>query len=346
MFTNYKLMSIFLSLHRDDVFNTLEQEFQLSTPTEHPTEQTTKKDACVNCGSSQLVKNNGSILCSQCGVFNDIIFDDSLEYNEDGTYDQCRTSIDPRFVSMSYATVISTNKQSRFSEQINSMRRAHFWNTVPSKEQTLFKSFNNIKFVCENNSIKHNIMLYAQNLMHIIKKCQHSNVDESGHITTNRADNINRLEAACVYYACRHYNEQISELQIGQMFHLKDPKYDVGLGQQMMHKIIHKEIDLIEDIYEHKNNLIDTYCKCIKCPENIRTFSNSIYTTIDMLNILNDHSQQSIAIGIIYFVLLLNNIDIPKTHVALVCTGKKGATATIDKIYNKLVTNFSKLGIV
>ena len=62
MFRNYKLMSIFLSLHRDDVFNALEQEFQLSTPTEHPTEKPTKNnETCVNCGSTQLVKNNGSI---------------------------------------------------------------------------------------------------------------------------------------------------------------------------------------------------------------------------------------------------------------------------------------------
>lgn len=334
----------------DDVFSVFENQFKLSN--QESNQQSNQKKTnqnqqkCQSCNSTFLINQRGTIICNNCGTMNDILFDESMEYNEDGTYDQCRTTIDPRFVSMSYATVISTNTKTRYSDQINSMRRAHFWNTIPSKEQTLFKSFNNIKFVCESNSIKHNIMLYAQNLMHIIKKCQNNNVDESGHITTNRAENINRLEAACVYYACRHYEEQISELQIGNMFNLKDPKYDVGLGQQMMHKIIHKEVDLSEDIDNDKNNLIDTYCKRLKCPEEVKTKSNKIYSVTNKLNILNDHSQQSIAIGIVYFCLLLNSIEIEKSQVAIVCTGKKGATATIDKVYNKLVSNFSKLEIV
>ena len=331
----------------DDIFNAFEKEFNISNKNKKNIKNTNNINTnnCFNCMATNLVKEHGTIICGNCGTINDSIYDDSMEYNEDGTYDQCRTTIDPRFVSMSYATVISSNNKTRYNEQINSMRRAHFWSTVPSKEQTLYKSFNNIKFICESNSIKTNIIQYAQNLMHIIKKCQSNNVEESGHVTTNRADNINRLEAACVYYACRHHKEQISELQIGNMFNLKDPKYDVGLGQQMMHKIIHKEIDLSQDIYDDKNNLIDTYCKRIKCPEEVKIQSNKICEIVNKLNILNDHSQQSIAIGIIYFCLLLNSVEIPKSHVAVVCTGKKGATATIDKIYNKLVSNITKLEV-
>uniref|UniRef100_A0A6C0J2R6 Transcription factor TFIIB cyclin-like domain-containing protein n=1 Tax=viral metagenome TaxID=1070528 RepID=A0A6C0J2R6_9ZZZZ len=357
-------MSIFLSLNNQHVFDFIEEIDNFGTMNKGKNSDLQDlqdlQDSCVNnkvikynnekinicCNNKQLIKENGTIMCQNCGIINDILYDDSVEYNEDGTFDQYRTSIDPRFVSMSYATVISTNSKTRNSEQINAMRRAHFWNTIPSKEQTLFKSFNNIKFVCESYSIKNNIMLYAQNLMHVVKRCQSNNKSENGQVLTNRANNIDRLESACVYYACRHYNEQISELQVGKMFGLKDPKYNVGLGQQMMHKIIHKEIDLSQDIYDNKNNLIDTYCKRIKCPDIIKEKSNKLYEQVDKLNILNDHSQQSIAVGLVYFMLLLHNIDIPKSHVAVVCTGKKGATATIDKVYNKLVSNFSKLNIV
>jgi transcription initiation factor TFIIB len=163
----------------------------------------------------------------------------------------------------------------------------------------------------------------------------HKKICEYG--KTFRGDNKEGILAASIYISCRINQYPRTAKELAAIFHL-----DVGSAThgcknaQNILNIIEKDLDQSDKTCFTKpkpDDFIDRYCSKLNINDELTRLCHFIAIRIEKNNLMVEHTPDSIAAGIIYFVSQLCNLNISKRDVTGI---SELSEVTINKCYKKI----------
>lgn len=301
---------------------------------ENPNEQ---KKICIACKSNGTLfedHRTSSLICSNCGVVNEGLFDQGPEWrqynNEDNRSDgvnRCGCPTNFFFPKSSQGTIMvgTTNRR---------LRRKQRWLSMVYKERSLNQVHEYIMQICIKNNIPKIIIDDARIFYKKISDCKHKEGDNAGKQIIIRGANRLSIIAACVFYACEKNKIPRSIKEIADMFDLDEKK--VTKGNKQFDRII-KNIDDKTVFCDQENETAENYIRR-HCPKlNISKTKTEIAVKIARncckMKLASDHNPQSIAAGSILVMVHYFNLKIEKREISKLFGT---SDVTIGKIYNKI----------
>lgn len=302
-----------------------------SSPSSSLTNDINIKYMCKNCNDTNETFNYcGNVYCKNCFADFGGIIDTSAEWRTFETNGEVETAragdvIHPLLIESSYSTMIPIAPDIPWLKTIGMINK---WTSMPAHERSLKLVFDKLTRIGRNNNFTDNIIEHSHYLYNEI-----IDISNEQKIKLNRGDNRDGLIATCFYYACKDYELIHTASEIAIMFNIPESLVTKGIknfNKVMAYKKKAVSHFKIEDfIYRYYNDL--------KINDVI-----SLNNIISILNIVRDknmlqkNTPQSIAIGIIYFVLMKNR----KTdYLDLICENCNISQLTVQKIYDKLCEN-------
>ena len=285
---------------------------------------------CCDNYKNYLCNGDGIIQCKLCNnSITNII--DSPEWRYYGSSDS--KSSDPTRCGMptnvllpksSLGTSISTKNRSGAMNKIGMYQR---WNSMPYKERSLYKVFNEIQSRCLENNLPEIIITTSKSLYSIISETKIS-----------RGSNRKGIIAACVYYACKECEVPRSTNELASMF---------GIDSKVMTKGCKNYTEIMRMSKMDKSRSLDA--KSINLDDFIERFSHKLSLNIEDikkilqlskicqdLKLINDNTPPAMASGCIYLYIKINDLNIHKKDISDIC---KISEVTINKCYKKLEKN-------
>ena len=213
------------------------------------------------------------------------------------------------------------------SESMNKIGMYQRWNSMPYAERSLYKVFVLIESKCQENALPRVISDTAKSLYKILSGAKIS-----------RGSNRTGIIAACVFNACKECGAPRSPNELASIFKI-DPKVMtkgcknyteiMRLSKTDMSRVHNiKSIDLNDFItrFSHNLHLGDKQIKQI----------NHISDLCQDLHLISDNTPPSMASGCIYLYVKVQNLEISKKDISLIC---KISEVTINKCAKKLEAN-------
>ena len=198
---------------------------------------------------------------------------------------------------------------------------------MPYAERSLYKVFVLIESKCQENALPRVISDTAKSLYKILSGAKIS-----------RGSNRTGIIAACVFNACKECGAPRSPNELASIFKI-DPKVMtkgcknyteiMRLSKTDMSRVHNiKSIDLNDFItrFSHNLHLGDKQIKQI----------NHISDLCQDLHLISDNTPPSMASGCIYLYVKVQNLEISKKDISLIC---KISEVTINKCAKKLEAN-------
>ena len=267
---------------------------------------------------------DGVIICKKCNnIINNII--DSPEWRYYGSSDS--KSSDPTRCGMPVNMLLpdssvgtSVNNKGRNSK----VALYQQWNSMPYKERSKYKVFNEIASCCKKNNLPGIIIDTASSLYSIISDTKIS-----------RGNNRKGIIAACVFNACKECNVPRSIKELSDIFNItpkiltkgcKNYTEIIRINKININRIQNtRSIDLTDFIDRFSYNLNFTD----KDINKIRKISELCHK----YELIYDNTPPAMASGCIYLYIKLKKLNISKKDVSDNCLISE---VTINKCYKKL----------
>ena len=218
----------------------------------------------------------------------------------------------------------SSIKKQNNNEVMNKISMYQNWNSMPYKERSLYKVFTDIQSKCSVNNLPEVISTTAKSLYKIISDNKIS-----------RGSNRVGIIAACVYNACKECNVPRSIKEISKIFNIKTTVMTKGCKN-------FNEIIRLNTANKNRNldtksiNLNDfverfSYKLCI--PQNHIDNILTLSKLCEKINIINDNTPPSMAVGCIFLYIKNKKLNINKKYISETC---EISEVTINKCYKKL----------
>ena len=290
--------------------------------------QVKKKDQETCCDDVKNYRQGeGVILCKVCGnMIHNIVDTPEWRNYDSGGKDttRCGMSTNSLLPKSSLGTSVSMVKRDMTTNKIGMYQR---WNSMPYKERSLYKVYNEIDAKCVGNGLPRIISITAKSLYRIIAETQIS-----------RGSNRKGIIAACVYNACKECRVPRTINELSEVFHIETKVMTKGcknyteimrMSKTDMSRITEvKSIDL--------NDFIQRFSHQLSLSERDIDIIHTIASLCDDLGLLSDNTPPSMASGCIYLYSKQKQTHISKKHIADVC---KISEVTINKCYKKLYAN-------
>ena len=287
------------------------------------------KDMCDTCNSDNLVTDNGSVICKNCGIINYCTIDSSAEWrfygSEDSKFsDPTRCGLPTNILLPESSLGSTVSFKYGESYEMRKIRNYHLWNAMPYKERSLYNVFDGIQVRANDHGIPSCIIDEAKNLYKRISDIQ-----------INRGSNRNGIIASCIYKACILQGCPRSAKEIAEIFKLNIThmtkgckKFDEILNLDSQQQICvgnstTKSIDFIE-----------RFCSKLNLGKNIVKICKHVCEKADEYNLVSKCIPPSIASGSIFLVCNILNINISKKEISITC---KISEVTISKCYKSLL---------
>ena len=281
---------------------------------------------CSNCNSSNLLKNNGYITCSDCGVINDEILDRGIEYINNDTGNTRVGCPSNHFLPLSsLGTKIGGNSYSRMSLLQNK------WYRMVYRERSLLNVLTDIEGKCRKYNINKPIIDNSKILFKKINDSKHKYGKNKGKQIIIRGINRNSLIAACIYHGCEMQSVPRSQKEIAEICNLNVT--NVTKGCRKFREIL--EGDDILKILEPSDSIqyIERYSKTLNLDIKYIEICKSLSINIKKLDIASDHQPPSIAAGSIMLVSSEHNLNVSIKEIS---NNFKISEVTIKKTYKKI----------
>ena len=269
----------------------------------------------------------------QCKVCNELITNiiDSPEWRYYGSSDskqgnptRCGMPVNALLPKSSLGSIVANTNHNETMNKIGMYQR---WNSMPYKERSLYKVFNEIQLKCNGNNLPEIIISTAKSLYTIISATKIS-----------RGSNRVGIIAACVYYACKECNVPRSINELASIFCISSKIMTKGCKN-------YTEIMRMSKGNKSRNSNV----KSVNLNDFIERFSHKLLLTHDDiqhvlklsnlcqdLKLINDNTPPAMAGGCIYLYIKQSGLDIHKKDISDIC---KISEVTINKCYKKLETN-------
>lgn len=315
-----------------------------------PTSSVKNDGQCKNCSFILIISEEGFPTCinPKCGM----IYKDVLDYSPEWRFyngsdnknnvdtSRCGTPINPLLQESSFGCKITCQPNSSY--QLKKIRRYTEWQSMPYHEKSLYNEFQFITIMAQNAGISKifidDAIIYHKYLIEQ-KICRGLNRDG--------------IKAASIYIACRLNNAPRTAQEIATIFHLDKTSASSGCSMaiSLLHNIKRNNDSIVaSSAIDDKNtaislpnlqlsislpsNFIERFCNKLAIQHDLTILSKFIATKIESNNLLpDDNTPQSIAAGIIYFIIKLCKLNIQKNHIRTVCCVSE---VTINKCAKKI----------
>ena len=269
---------------------------------------------CSYCKRPDLIIDNvkNIIVCNNCGLINKELFEEFLEFNNDGnetTNARYGTQSSFFYPQASLGTKIKS-KRNKFIKLSYVQKQGQ----TPYKERSLMEVFDKIQTECKYNGISQLIIDTSKIFYKKISEATHVKGKRIGKAIIMRCVNRKSMIAACIFHACKVQKDPRSPKEIALMYDLNIKH--VNRGCRKFCDIIDPYIlftqiknsystDFIER-YSRQLNILDDYI------EKIKQVSNNIYK----LNMASTHEPPSIAAGCIMLIVQHYELKITKKKIS------------------------------
>lgn len=282
---------------------------------------------CTKCNEYSIIVDSdlGIIVCSNpyCGKFIDDIMDSGQEWRSLSTSDasnanRCRVGlpVNEHFTKASLSTIILGYGHEIF-------RKYQLYNSMDYDERRLLKNFQLIDDNTESKNIPESVKDHAKNMFKTISidqnkrgSCKHSNM------------------AACVYFASKDKDLKQSKEKLSKCFNIKKKKFTKGCNFYK-EEMFEKEPEYYKKLKPiNTNDEIDKFGDILKMTELYKNISKYVGYMSTELGILLKNTPTSIAVGSIYMVSQVYNLNILKKDISELC---EVSDVTINKAYNAMI---------
>jgi len=288
----------------------------------------TSLELCEGCTSSDIIINNGQMICKNCGNINYEIIDTNPEWRYYGN-DDSKFS-DPTRVGLPTNDLLPESSLGstigfRYGEsyEMKKIRNYHLWNAMPYKERSLYNVFDNIQVRAVNNGIPMCIIEEAKNLYKQISD-----------VRIHRGSNRNGIIASCIYKACRLQGSPRSAKEIADMFKLNISHMTKGCKKfdEIINMNICKNSNMSNNITK-SSDFVQRFCSKLNIGTNICQICSYVCDKAEEFNLVSKCIPPSIAAGSIFLVCSLLKINITKKEISKTC---QISEVTISKCYKNL----------
>ena len=308
-----------------DVFQKAEQD---SLAEQGLAEQGLAEQACCK-DHKNYMQGLGVILCKVCQdtITNIIDTPEWKQYSSGGKASdggRCGLPVNGLLPQSSLGTSVSFKGRNSATNKIGMYQR---WNSMPYKERSLYKVFNEIDGKCLGNGLPRVISVTAKSLYRIISETKIS-----------RGSNRIGIIAACVYNACKECGVPRSINELSDIFGIETKVMTKGCKNYVeIMRMSKTDISRIQDIKSVGiSDFIGRFCHNLKIPERDTSYIMRIAELCEDLNLLNDNTPPSMAAGCIYRYVMERELPLTKTDIKEVT---KISEVTINKCYKKLLAN-------
>ena len=291
--------------------------------------ETNETDETKCCEMSKNYRQgDGVVICNCCGnMISNIIESPEWRYygaeSRGSDQNRCGMPTNPLLPKSSLGSSVSRG----YSESSNKIGMYQRWNSMPYKERSLYKVFNDIDSKCITNELPRIIATTAKSLYKIISETKIS-----------RGSNRIGVIAACVYNACKECSVPRTINELSELF---------GIDSKVMTKGCKKYTEIMR-ISKHDISRIQN-TKSIDLDDFIERFSHNLSLTkkeIDIvlkiselcqeLHLISDNTPPSMAAGCIYLYIKKRGLETTKKEISDVC---KISEVTVNKCYKKIESN-------
>ena len=307
---------------------------EVKKPLECIYQQNSNDAMCDICKSELKLTEDGFQTCmnKECGIVYKDTLDLTAEWRYYGSEDnshrdptRCGLPINPLLRESSFGCKVLCNG-SQNTYEMRKIRRYTEWQSMPYHEKQQYNEFCRITTMAQNGGISKLIIDEALR--------QHKKLSEH---RTYRGLNRDSIIAASVYIACSIHNHPRTAKEIAKIFLLDNTNATKGCKNA---KMIINELET-ESIKEDKTvycnataeSFMDRYCSKLGFNQELTKLCKFISHIIESNQYIPENTPNSIAGGIIYFVVQECQLNICKKEI----TNISGISeVTINKCYKKL----------
>jgi transcription initiation factor TFIIB len=321
-----------------DVFvNDLKNATPDAAAADEPAAAATKVDDgyCSLCNTILIITDEGFPTCTNpaCGKIYKDILDSSPEWrfnsgaDDKHNVDMSRSGnpINPLLQESSFGCKIVCGAGSSY--ELKKIRRYTEWQSMPHREKSLYNEFQFITIIAQNAGIPK--ILIDDAMIH------HKSISEQKMF---RGMNRDGIKAASIYIACRLNGFPRTAQEIATIFHLD--KTSASTGCSMAVNLLHSAERGVEISQQTElcislpSNFIERFCSKLEIPCEMTYLAKFIAEKIERDSLLpDDNTPQSVAAGIIYFIIRLSKLGITKPQIKEVCNVSE---VTINKCAKKI----------
>ena len=278
---------------------------------------------CYDCNTDDIIKYPLHFTCNKCGENLGNFVDTSSNFVDledknsatQGTYILNKLLPD---------TTSQISIRGNYKSGVCKMMK---WNSVKYGEKKLNDVNNTIQTAC---SLK-NILKCVEDTAKIMYYQIYVNNTDNKKNTIFRGLNYRSLIASCLFMACKTNNYIILMKDIATLFELK--KTDMKRGMKIFKNLCKKKKFNLKMTIAKPEDFIKGCFDKININKCFLDQAIQLVINIQKIQIANSHTPISIAIGSIYLVIYMNNINISKKDLARIFDISQ---VTIKKTFNKL----------
>ena len=295
----------------------------------------TYRNICEQCNSELALADMGFYICTNimCGFLCKKIIDWSAEWrnynNDDNTFGsdptRCGLPINPLLQESSYGCSVA--RKSNMSSKMRYIKQYTEWASMPYTEKALYDEFQTIIIMANNASIPKIIVddaLKYHKKISAIKKF--------------RGINRDGIIAASVYISCRVNKYPRTAKEIASIFMLQYTNATRGCKNAMnIMNELEIELESSDKTTYHETTpvmFIERFCSKLNMNDELIMLGKFIALKINNMNLITDNTPHSIAVGIIFMISCVCNLNINKRHISKISDVSE---VTITKCYNKMM---------
>ena len=284
-------------------------------------DDTNSQVSCKKC-SNELINDNGNVVCKKCGIlYNDIkLIDESAEWRYYGADDskgndptRCGMPIDPLLPKSSLSTSIRGKSNSY-------MGKLHAWNSIPYHERSLRLMFIIIQDICNLLNLPIAIAMDAKSLYKVLHEFYNT-----------RGKNRTTQVGACILFSCKNNGFSITTKSIADC--LKVTQSDITEGCKTFVKMMYHTDFQYNIQTSNIDDFIIQYCKQLDMSNTMIHLCKKFARKVEKMEILQEHTPPSMAIGCIYTICQTLDLPITKKKIHDVCNISE---VTITKTFKKI----------
>jgi transcription initiation factor TFIIB len=292
------------------------------------------REKCDQCESSLAFSDEGFLTCTnnKCAIIYKDIVDQSAEWrfygaddNQNSDPTRCGMPINPLLQESSFGCkIICAGKT---SYEMRKIRRYTEWQSMPYKEKSQYDDFQRIT----------SLSLVAGIPKMIIDDAVRYHKKVSEYEMTFRGDNRDGILAASIYIACKIHNYPRTAKEIATIFHLDVTAATKGCKNAVL--IIN---DIEKDLHNTEKTayckikpeaFIERYCSKLNINAELTKLCQFIAIKIEKNGMIPENTPQSIAAGVVYFIIQLCKLNVSKKDVKNI---SEISEVTINKCYKKI----------
>jgi len=281
---------------------------------------------CIDCNNFNLLTdtNNGYIMCSLCNSIISRIIDTSVSFidNNSGNNKNIQGTI---LVNKQLPETSTLNlSKGNYSKNIQRLIR---WTAVRYIENKRRQFYEYIQKIC----IKYNFSKMVEETTKIIYNQVYDTKNDGIKNSIFRGDNYKSLIANFFLISCKHNRVVITAKSVSSMFDIK--KTDMKRGYKRYKELSkEKNFNLNTIPFTTEEFLID-YFEKLNISERILEYAKHISRNVIKIKIAKSHNPESVAIGILFLVLTIKKVNIPKK---IISKKFNVSQVTISKTFKKI----------